>query len=148
MRPALFEMLCSTERWFLTDVSGQTIRPNFKGQAVQEFPLEITILCCVKSQNSEVSWVFLHRRHPVLQFTKTNCLNNLTWHITRAQILVTSQSKESVCGRSIAGIVGSNTAEGMDVCLLRILFVFRKMFLRRADHSSRGVLPGVAAKPQ
>ena len=105
--------------------------------------IEVTILCCVKSQNSEVSWVLLHRRHPVLQFAKTNCLKNLTVHIIRAPILVTSQSKAFVCGRSLAGIARSNTPVGMDVSLLWVLCVFRNMSLRRADHSSRGVLPSV-----
>jgi len=32
---------------------------------------------------------------------------------------------------------------GMDVCLLQMLCVVRKRSLRRADHSSRGVLPSV-----
>jgi len=41
-------------------------------------------------------------------------------------------------------IVGSSPARGMDVCLLRMLFVFRKISLRRADHSYRGFLPIVA----
>jgi hypothetical protein len=48
-----------------------------------------------------------------------------------------------VCGRSIAEIVGSNPARGMDVCLLWVLCVVRQRSLRRADHSSRGVLPSV-----
>jgi len=110
-------MLCSIELQFLTDVSGQIIRPIFKGRAVQEFQLEITILCRVKSQNSEISWVLLLRRHPVLQFTKTNCLKNLTLYLIRELILVTSRSKAWVCGRSLAGIAGSNTTEGTDVSL-------------------------------
>jgi hypothetical protein len=33
---------------------------------------------------------------------------------------VAARSKAWVCGRSLAGIVGSNPAEGMDVCLLKI----------------------------
>ena len=33
-------------------------------------------------------------------------------------VLVTAPSKKWVCGRSPADIVGSNPAEGMDVCLL------------------------------
>ena len=33
-------------------------------------------------------------------------------------IPVTAQSKEWVCGRSLAGIAGSNPAGSMDVCLL------------------------------
>ena len=47
-------------------------------------------------------------------------------------IPVDARSKAWVYGRSLAGILGSNPAGGMDVCLLS---------LRRADHSSRGVLP-------
>jgi len=31
---------------------------------------------------------------------------------------VTARSKAWVCGRSLAEVVGSNPAEGMDVCLL------------------------------
>jgi len=54
---------------------------------------------------------------------------------------VSAWSEAWVCGRSLAGIVGSNAAGGMDVCLLLVLSVVRYMSLRRADHSSRGVLP-------
>jgi hypothetical protein len=32
--------------------------------------------------------------------------------------LTAARSKAWVCGRSLAGIAGSNPAEGMDVCLL------------------------------
>ena len=35
------------------------------------------------------------------------------------------RSKAYVCGRSLAGTVGSNPAEGMDVCLLLVLCVVR-----------------------
>jgi len=48
-----------------------------------------------------------------------------------------------VCGRSLAGIVGSNPAGGRDVCLLWVLRVVRYRSLRRADQSSRGVPPRV-----
>ena len=34
-------------------------------------------------------------------------------------------SNVCVCGRSLAGTAGSNLAGGMDVCLLRVLFVVR-----------------------
>ena len=54
------------------------------------------------------------------------------------------RSKMSVCGRSLAGIVGSNPAGGRDVSLLWVLCVVRWRSLRRADHSSGGVLPIVA----
>jgi hypothetical protein len=48
-----------------------------------------------------------------------------------------------VCGHSLGGIVGSNPAGDMDVCLLWVLCVVRSRSLRRAGHSSRGVLPSV-----
>jgi hypothetical protein len=38
--------------------------------------------------------------------------------INTVPILVAAWSKAWVCGRSLAGIAGSNTAGGMDVCLL------------------------------
>ena len=49
------------------------------------------------------------------------------------------RSKGWVCGRSVAGIAGSNPAVYMKVCLLWVLCVVRYRSLRRADHSSRGV---------
>jgi len=57
-------------------------------------------------------------------------------------ISVVARSKAWVCGASLAGIAGSNPAGGMDVSLLRMLCVVRQRSLRRADNSSRGVLPG------
>jgi len=42
------------------------------------------------------------------------------WHWP---IPVAARSKAWVCGRSLAGIVGSNSAGGMDVCLLSVLCV-------------------------
>jgi hypothetical protein len=49
-------------------------------------------------------------------------------------------------GRSPAEILGSNPTGGMDVCLLWVSCVVRQMSLRRADHSSRGVLPTVVRR--
>jgi hypothetical protein len=57
---------------------------------------------------------------------------------------VAARSKVQVYGRSPTAIVGLNPTEGMDVCLLGVLCVV--MSLRRADHSSRGVLPTVARR--
>jgi hypothetical protein len=48
-----------------------------------------------------------------------------------------------VCGRSLAGITGSNLSGGMDVCLLCVLCVDSLRSLRRADHPKTGVLPSV-----
>ena len=52
-------------------------------------------------------------------------------------------SHKLACGRSLAEIVGSNPTGGMDICLLWVSCVVRYRYLRRADHSSRGVLPTV-----
>jgi hypothetical protein len=40
-------------------------------------------------------------------------------------IPVAARSKAWVCGRSLSGIVGSNPAGGMDVCLLWVSCIFR-----------------------
>jgi hypothetical protein len=58
-------------------------------------------------------------------------------------MLAAARSKAYVCGRTLAGIVGSNPTGGMDVCLLYSVCVVRQRSLRRADPSSRGVLPTV-----
>ena len=58
-------------------------------------------------------------------------------------IPVAVPTKVWVCGRSLAGIAGSNAAGGLDVCLLWVLCVVRLKSLRRPDHSSRGVFPSV-----
>jgi hypothetical protein len=39
-------------------------------------------------------------------------------HVGRPDLPVAARSKAWVCGRSVAGIVVSNPAGGMDVCLL------------------------------
>ena len=59
-------------------------------------------------------------------------------------IPVAARSKAWVHGRSLAGIAGSNPSGGMDVCLVCVLCVVRQRSLRLAEHSSRGVLPGVS----
>jgi len=56
---------------------------------------------------------------------------------------VAARSKAWVCGCTLAEIAGSNPAGGMDACLLSELCVVRRRSLRRADHSSRGVLPSM-----
>ena len=58
-------------------------------------------------------------------------------------IPVPKRSNAQVCGCRLTGIAGSNPAEGVDVCLLWVLCVVRWRSLRRADPSSRGVLPTV-----
>jgi hypothetical protein len=60
-------------------------------------------------------------------------------------IPVAPLSKASVCGHSLAGIAGLNPSGSIDVCLsvCCVLCVGRLRSLRRADYSSRGVLPCV-----
>ena len=57
-----------------------------------------------------------------------------------------AQSKARVCGRSLAEILASNPTRGMDGCLLWVLCAVRWTSLRRAAHSSRGVLPTVVRR--
>ena len=54
-----------------------------------------------------------------------------------------ARSKAQLYGRLSAEIVGSDSPEGMDICPLSVLCFVRYSSLRRADHSSRGVLPNV-----
>jgi len=56
-------------------------------------------------------------------------------------ISVAAPSNGWVCSRSLPGTAGSNPTGDMDVCLLSVLCVIKYRSLRRADHSSRGVLP-------
>jgi hypothetical protein len=58
-------------------------------------------------------------------------------------IPLATRSKAWVCGRALVGIVGSNPARGMDVCLLYSVCVVRQRSLQRADPSCRGVLQTV-----
>ena len=58
-------------------------------------------------------------------------------------IPVVARYKAWVSGSSFAGVLDSNTAGDMDVCLLGVLCLWQAGSLRRADHSSRGVLPSV-----
>jgi hypothetical protein len=60
---------------------------------------------------------------------------------TQPKPVVAARSKAWVYGRSLAGIAGSSSPEGMDVCflwMLCIVHVHRRV--RLADHSSGGVI--------
>ena len=60
-----------------------------------------------------------------------------------------ARSKAWVCGCSFVGIAVSNPAGDMDVLLLECsVCVVRYRSLRRADHSSREVLPNFACLKQ
>ena len=58
---------------------------------------------------------------------------------------VAARSKAWVCGSWTGEAAGSNHAGGIDFCLLWVLCVVRQRSLRRADHSSREVLPTVVS---
>jgi hypothetical protein len=59
---------------------------------------------------------------------------------------VAARPKAWVCGRSLAEIEGPIPTGGVDVYLLWVLCVVRGRSLRRADHSSRGVLPSMVRR--
>jgi hypothetical protein len=46
-------------------------------------------------------------------------------YLIRLPIPVSARPEVSVCGRSLAEIVGSNPAEGMDVCSLSVSCVVK-----------------------
>ena len=54
-----------------------------------------------------------------IESCRTNCVLFFNIQIIQpSSIPVAARSKAWVCGRSLAGIAGSNTAGGMDGCLL------------------------------
>jgi hypothetical protein len=55
-------------------------------------------------------------------------------------IPVTARSKRKVCGRLVAGVAGSNPAEGMDVCLLCFYVVL--------SCAGRGLCDGMITRPE
>jgi len=71
---------------------------------------------------------------------RTNCLID-DFPCSHGLHLVDARSKAWVCGRSLAGIAGSNPASGMDDCTLWMLCFVRYTSLWRADLSYRGVIP-------
>jgi hypothetical protein len=65
--------------------------------------------------------------------------------LERSLIPGTARSKEWVCG--LQPLVCCNRGfESLRVVVICLLCVVRKRSLRRADHSSRGVLPNVARR--
>lgn len=60
-----------------------------------------------------------------------------------APIPMATRSKARICGSSVAGIAGLNSAGGIDVCPLCVLYDVRYSSLRRTDPSSRGGEPSV-----
>jgi len=52
-------------------------------------------------------------------------------------ILVAARSKAWVCGCSLVGIVGSNPVRGMNVCLLRMLRVVRRLCVGLITHPEK-----------
>jgi len=60
---------------------------------------------------------------------------------------VAARSKACVCGRSLAGIVGSNPTGGHGyLSVVSVVCCQVEVSLGRADHSSRGVLPTVVRR--
>ena len=71
------------------------------------------------------------------------CLDTLHDYRLWTPIPVAARFRPWVCGRSLAGIVGSNLAGGMDVCPLWVLCVVRYRSLCWTDLSSREALTNV-----
>ena len=70
---------------------------------------------------------------------------NFAVHTFLRPIPMTERSKARIRGRSLAATAVSNPAGSMDVSLLWVLCVFRQRSLRRANRSSKGVLPTVVS---
>ena len=77
--------------------------------------------------------------HGRSEFLTVFCVNKVPQRL----IPVAAWSSVWVCSCSLAGISDSNPAGCIDVCRLSVLCVVRQRSQQRADHSSRGVLPGV-----
>jgi hypothetical protein len=60
-----------------------------------------------------------HYYHPIHAMTTSKAKYSF---LNPAPIPVTARSRAWVCGRSLAGIVGSNPAGGTDVCLLSVVY--------------------------
>jgi len=63
-------------------------------------------------------------------------------------IPVAVRSKTWVCSRSLAGIAGSNSDSGMDLSLVSVVWCQVERPLRKAYHSSTGVLPSLICLPK
>jgi hypothetical protein len=57
-------------------------------------------------------------RSPISNVSVAVCVNIFFFNNSPGPISVTARSKAWFCGRSLAGIAGSNPAEGMGICLL------------------------------
>ena len=79
---------------------------------------------CVPCTNRMCKMCYKHYSQSLTQQQKVRTLIVLTY-CYRVPVPVAARSKASVCGRSLAGIAGSNPAWGMDVCLLWVLCVVR-----------------------
>jgi hypothetical protein len=143
MRPALFWNVMQHRTVVSYRRFGTNNPSNLQGSSSPRISVRNyhSLLCKIPKQRDLLGPP--SQKIPSVTVHKDKLSKNLTLCIIRAPIFVTSQSKAWVCGRSLAGTAGSNTAESMDVSLLWVLWVFRKMSLRRADHSSRGFLASV-----
>jgi len=63
--------------------------------------------------------------HTFIRLPQTQLASITRLRIAVYPIPVTARSKALVCGRSLAGIAGSNSAEGMAVFLLGVLLVVK-----------------------
>jgi len=81
--------------------------------------------------------------HRLLSAVHMKPIQFIIWYLLNGPIPVATRFKAWVCGSYTAWMAGLNPAAGMDVWLLWSLCVVWRRSLRRADHSSKGVLPSV-----
>ena len=62
--------------------------------------------------------MFMNRSTQKMLLHTPLCNSHFTLYADGPPIPVAAQSEAWVCGRSLAGIAGSNPTGGMDVCLL------------------------------
>ena len=108
--------------------------PRFWGENFQlVYYFWWTVVCAVPFQKS----IFL-------QFCTTDSANMMVARDFKCNVISWPIPVVTwVCGRLVVGISGSNPVRGMDFCLLWVFCVVKFKSLRRADHSSRGVLQSV-----
>ena len=94
---------------------------------LKQVTLPLSLRICLKISGHPTKTVYRFATFP-MDATCPPYLNTLNFIIIKINglpIPVAARSKPYVYGRSLAGIVGSSLAGGMDVCLLLVLCVVR-----------------------
>ena len=98
----------------------QTMKYKICSERVNLQPLNINLLAIIPCVNCMCScWIYLQNTSG-LKYVRPKKVVRVTIKLFLNYITV-ARSKAWVCGRSLAEIVGSNPAEGIDVCLCCVL---------------------------